>query len=427
MAASPSTVPVLAPRYYTRFSCIGPACENTCCSGWSILIDADHHREMRKALSQTKADREMFAKSVKRVRGEREYKKHALIVLNESTGKCNLLTDDGLCSLHQRFGERILPDVCATYPRRQSLVGDRVEVATVLSCPEAARQALLPDDAMELVDVDRNSVGRDYWVQVAGSDGSNEYAGVLDIVRAAIMQIVVGAPSTAAGLATVAAAADALGPEFSRASGQNKAIDPREVAETLQLYVDPVYGERIARGLAAIDMPLAVPMLAVLQVLAARRSMGGGNVDALITHAKAAYGIGEEAVVPDVVAAFVARRSSLGAVIEPRLDRILRNYALNHSFAHWYTNAPDLGVWVRGLILRFALVRFLVFAHPRIAPLTHDTPQEEANAAIEQASVDVIHRFTRELEHHHPFLKMLEVAMPQAMPGLEHALTLLKI
>jgi lysine-N-methylase len=81
--------PILATRYATRFSCIGGDCEDTCCTGWSISVDAAHYKKLKRALSQTKADREMFDQSVKKVRSGRSDTKFALIVLNEKTGYCN--------------------------------------------------------------------------------------------------------------------------------------------------------------------------------------------------------------------------------------------------------------------------------------------------------------------------------------------------
>lgn len=427
MAASPSLAPVLAPRYYSRFGCIGGACENTCCTGWAIEIDADHHRRVREALSHTKADREMFAASFKRNRTNPSKNKHALIVLNPTTGYCNLLGDDGLCGLHKRFGEKVLPDVCATYPRRQSLVGNRVEAATVLSCPEAARQALLPADAMELIDLDGSVVGRQVFVQIAANEGDNDYAGALDVVRAGIMQIIAGAPSLSAGLATVAALADVLGDDFSRAKANAGGVDPQLVVSTLEEFARPARSQQIGRDVGAIDVPLSMPIFTLLQILAARKACVGGKVDQLLEHVSAAYGIGEEAIVGEVVKAFTARREASAKHVEARLGQILSNYALNHTFTHWYTTAPDLGIWARGLILRVALVRFLVYAHPAIAALADDASEADACAAVEKVAVDVVHKFARTLEHHKAFLQMLDEQMPSAMPGIEHALCLLKV
>ena len=32
-------IQALVPKFVDRFSCIGSACEDTCCSGWQVTID----------------------------------------------------------------------------------------------------------------------------------------------------------------------------------------------------------------------------------------------------------------------------------------------------------------------------------------------------------------------------------------------------
>src|SRR4051812_10154965 len=40
-------------RYVTRFECIGPRCEDTCCQGWQVFIDEPHFARLKKTLGQT--------------------------------------------------------------------------------------------------------------------------------------------------------------------------------------------------------------------------------------------------------------------------------------------------------------------------------------------------------------------------------------
>lgn len=413
---------VLAPRYVSRFSCIGGACEDTCCSGWAIAIDSEHHRKMRRALGQTKADREMFEKNVKRVRSGRTDTKYALIVLDQRTGRCNFLAEDGLCGLQRRFGEATLPDVCMTYPRRQSIVGDRVELAATLSCPEAVRQALLPADAMELVDLDTKAIAREHWVQIA--EGGDVYEQSLDAVRMTMLGILAGAGSLAAGLGTIAALAHVLGEAF----GKGKPFGRDALARALDDFSKPERAEQIAKALGSIDMPLEVPMRPLLEVLAKRVDLPEGRFGAVLAHAVQAYAIGETAVVAEVARAYLERRESVRALVDARLDAMLLNYALNHTFTSWFTSSPTLGVWVRALVVRVALIRFLVYAHPEVAALAAPgTTEGDATRTVERVTVETVYRMARAIDHHQPFLKLLDEALPQTMPGLEHALSMLKL
>ena len=100
---------------------------------------------------------------------------------------------------------------------------------------------------------------------------------------------------------------------------------------------------------------------------------------------------------------------------------------MQHVFSHWYTRAPNLGTYVRGLLLRCALVRFLVFAHPEIQALCTGATAGDATRAVERVVVEIVYKFTRDIDHNPAFLDLLDKALPATMPGLEHALTLLMI
>ena len=63
-------------------------------------------------------------------------------------GRCAFLAD-GLCSIQQRLGGDYLGQTCATFPRILNIIGNRTERSLDLSCPEAARLALLDPKPMD--------------------------------------------------------------------------------------------------------------------------------------------------------------------------------------------------------------------------------------------------------------------------------------
>jgi len=388
---------------------------------------------MRTTLGQTKKERETFESSVRRIRKNGTKDRFALIVLNPSTRRCNFLDDNAMCGLHGKYGEKILPDVCATYPRRQSLIrsGDgtpRFELSLALSCPEAVRQALLPKDAMELVDMDRNAVGRDLFVQIdntALEQNTQIYDAALDAVRGAMLQIMSGAPSVSAGLATLAALADSLGPSFARDA--DKPIDGPALIEMLETFSQPKIAAQMGAELPKINVPLEMPMKPLLQLIAARFALPEGHFGAVLRHAITAYGISDTTIVSDVAQKYAAHRDAVLPVLEKRLDELLTNYVMQHAFAYWYTKAPNLGVYVRGLILRVALLKFLVFAHPEVQALKTAATVSDGTRTIERVIVEIVYKMARDVDHHGPFMQQLDQELPATMPGLEHALTLLKL
>ncbi len=100
-------------RYMTRFRCIGPACEHSCCEGWRVDVDEAHYRKLKKAMNGSARDREAFRAIHLRNRDDasRGPARYAQMRLAPS-GACGQLGADRLCDVQRRFGEEML-----LYPR----------------------------------------------------------------------------------------------------------------------------------------------------------------------------------------------------------------------------------------------------------------------------------------------------------------------
>ncbi|MGB7546732.1 MAG: flagellin lysine-N-methylase [Terracidiphilus sp.] len=157
---------LVRPLYSERFKCIGPACEDSCCQGWSVHVD-------RKAFEKYQALPESPLRSLIDVHilrnapaGDEAGNAAAPASENgDANGganttvqssappfatiqmppslACPFHTAESLCRIQAEQGEGYLCYTCATYPRRQHTI-DRLEDKTLtLSCPEAARLVLL--------------------------------------------------------------------------------------------------------------------------------------------------------------------------------------------------------------------------------------------------------------------------------------------
>lgn len=142
------TVSALMPRFVERFRCIGSSCEDTCCSGWTIYIDKKTYKAYRKdavpALDQLIANME-------RVEGPASTRAFARIKTIGKQQDCSAL-QNGMCSVHAHLGESYLSHVCHAYPRSNRRMSGQLEQSITLSCPEAARLALLAEDALDFVE-----------------------------------------------------------------------------------------------------------------------------------------------------------------------------------------------------------------------------------------------------------------------------------
>jgi lysine-N-methylase len=143
------TLPALLPRYVSRFRCIGPQCEDTCCSGWQVAIDKQTFNAYRQVRQPEL--RSLLASHVKRQRSQASDANYARIELDPATRACPMM-EEKLCTVQAKLDESYLSDTCFSYPRLSRNFGGQVEQALTLSCPEAARQALLAADAFDFIE-----------------------------------------------------------------------------------------------------------------------------------------------------------------------------------------------------------------------------------------------------------------------------------
>lgn len=73
---------VIEPSYLYKFSCIGSDCEDTCCSGWKIIVDQESYKKYQK--SSIKEEKELLTSLKKNTKNpSNEY--YAEIVLNDDS------------------------------------------------------------------------------------------------------------------------------------------------------------------------------------------------------------------------------------------------------------------------------------------------------------------------------------------------------
>ncbi len=121
------------PDYYEQFTCIANRCDDTCCSGWQIVID------------------EASLKRYEKVEGPFGNRLHNCIdhkegVFCQNGPRCAFLNDQNLCDLYAELGEEALCHTCKNYPRHIEEYEGLNEVHLSLSCPEACRIILSNKD-----------------------------------------------------------------------------------------------------------------------------------------------------------------------------------------------------------------------------------------------------------------------------------------
>jgi len=135
---------LIAPDYYTLFTCIGSRCAHNCCIGWEIDVDdftLSYYKAMNGFLGEKLRDSICIDDD------------GAHFVLSKDD-RCPFLDTVGLCQIIKEAGEDALCDICADHPRFRNFFSDRVEIGLGLSCEEAARIIVSCEKDVSLVLLD---------------------------------------------------------------------------------------------------------------------------------------------------------------------------------------------------------------------------------------------------------------------------------
>lgn len=115
------------PDYYREFQCIADRCEDTCCAGWQIVVD-------EKALRKYKGEKGDFRK---RLRRSVNWKQKTF--RQDKEKRCAFLNEENLCDMYKALGEKSLCKTCRLYPRHIEEFENTREITLSISCPEVAR------------------------------------------------------------------------------------------------------------------------------------------------------------------------------------------------------------------------------------------------------------------------------------------------
>lgn len=144
-------ITILIPQYIKNFKCIGSSCEDNCCIGWRVPVDQKSYKQYKKC-----SDRKMqqlLEENMKRIRDEASKYNYAEFKL-KSDSSCPFLSENKLCTLQIKLGEKALCCTCRNYPRIFNMVNGIIEKSATLSCPQAARVALLDKNVMEFEEIE---------------------------------------------------------------------------------------------------------------------------------------------------------------------------------------------------------------------------------------------------------------------------------
>jgi lysine-N-methylase len=142
---------ILVPSYMQQFQCIGPSCEDTCCIGWRVNIDEVSYKKYSKM--HDKELRPIIEKNIKKNKSNRSHENFAQIKMLPNQ-QCVFFSEEKMCKIQVKHGEEYLSNTCAIYPRQINEVDSAAEKSATMSCPEAARLALLNPEGINFIEIE---------------------------------------------------------------------------------------------------------------------------------------------------------------------------------------------------------------------------------------------------------------------------------
>lgn len=356
---------MLMPAYVSRFSCIGGDCEDTCCAGCYIQLDQLSFQTYKASLDP--GLRPLFAAHVHRNPESTSPEDYGKIDLKDDDWRsCAFLDDQKLCRIFADLGEQALSDTCAYYPRTVLQCGTSHQVTLALSCPEAARLALLEQDAFDLV-TQEQTVSQAYLGRIEPRFGFS--LEVMEDVRLLLFQVLGSEDISLASRLRI------IGLFCERLTGLINTKQTANLPSVVQLLVGDLDGAAASPSLKGQGaFPDVVARVAAPYLSVGREAFQTPHVRKVLEEVGLGLGFQGDHAPGDaeLLGAYQTGRARLAPALE-RVPWLLEHYLRNEllkEFFPWVLGNPKRHYAT--VILRYALIRLLLAgrAAAREAPLT---------------------------------------------------------
>ncbi len=349
----------LIPQYLSKFSCLGSACEDTCCNGFEVNIPVDRASFLKYQGVKDPDLKRLFKKCVVKSPGQKSQIRYAEIKSGPDR-LCPFLTGQGLCRIQLTMGEDYLPDVCFTYPRAANIVNGVTEVSAAMSCPEAARLALLNPGGIEFDEVP-DLPRRRYYVVKRLETAARETRGELEYfwdLRVFTIRLLQNRDYDLADRLII------LG-MFCR-KAQDSAVEgaSHNVPEIIGYYNNLINEGTIRKSLGEIS-PRPAIQLELLKELMDRRFAGGAGASRLKDiYARSLEGIrySKGAAPEEITGAYRDAHKNYYAPFMEKHQYIFENYLVNHVFMNLFPFSGYGGLFDEYIIMavHYSMIKMLL-------------------------------------------------------------------
>lgn len=381
---------VTMPRYLTRFACLGSACEDNCCHGWNVGVDPETFGRYQQVTDPDLGP--LLRSSVVANQpedGQYQDARAAAHIALKPDGACPLLTSDGWCGVQQKLGYRLLPMVCAGYPRVEHAIDGVRERAAVLSCPESARLALLAPDAMDLVEVDETVAPRIMVNRVAmASRRPDDPLRHFHVLRSCAIELLRRSEvSLEARLVVLGLAL--------RRIGQHTTLTRADAQEIFHHYTSQL--APIQQELAGVEPQHSIQVGLLRDLVAQRLSMGVGHkgYQSCVERMLSALGLRDGRPDPEVLQTYADALQAYYVPYVAEHPHVWENYLLNQILSSSFPFRPDRSLFDEYvmLIVGYALTKLHLVGVAAFERRLND-----------QLVVEVIYSLQRSVDHNAKYL-----------------------
>ncbi|MBF0588063.1 MAG: flagellin lysine-N-methylase [Magnetococcales bacterium] len=425
---------ILAARAVLSFRCTDTACLEHCCGGWDIALDKSRYQTLKQHMAGNEQDKARFQTSV-HINDPDSQTAFAVIHRGEEDGLCPFLEPDGLCYLHRRFSQETLPSICESYPRRSSLVNERLEVVGDFSCPEMVRGYLCDPHGADMEPADEiTPPSRQPTQRIQCRDHQSPYLRIFEESRTALQTLLCDRRfSMASRLFQLAVQTHQLDPFFHlETTLTDEPKMRRALNQIIHLPEERVTLDREFQELEADPLPGIQLLSALLDATVSpeRDDSYQRLLQKVFIQLGAQAAENDKGITAEQLWSQHSRRAQRWeSLFGTQIDGYLERYAVTHLHAEWCVHSVNLGLYVKNLVLRIAMVRFLLFNHPRLCvAIKGGLPSEEMVKELEECAVEVFVSFSRTIAHNRVLLQGLEEDLREGgLQTLGHTLSLIAI
>ncbi len=431
----------VALKYMTRFRCLADKCEDTCCEGLNVDVDRLSYERLQQAVAGNATMQDKVTRLVVLNASATGVRDHAMLQM-DAAGCCGFLDEKKLCSLQSTYGEQVLSDSCALFPRSISQVDERIELSGSLACPEVARLCLLSDDSVGIVDIDASAQPRGYVGKQLKKTKTDAYGFYLDDVRSLLLRILtVSEYPLSLRMAATAHFAHRIGEFYFRGSPEfdkNWQACEKRMREEIEMIGQPelwtdmkeqFFGRRhfaadaLAFVASALDSRLKLP--------APERFKG--LVSSVLAHYRGEAGKRGEGRPADAMwEVYEQRYTLLSKHFGADLERLFHHYGFQYWFRDWYTASDRLLDHAIKLLGRMGAIRFLIGGHPDVVKLAQElasapAPSKEQRDRFSRAMIEAVQGFVKAVEHTPPYLRIVDNALTSTEDPFSQALNFARL